>query len=82
MIFPDALPSIVSGYRIALSISLVIVVVTEMFIGSHNEVGLRIMNAQLVYNTADMFAAILMVGFFVNKIVQIAEEKLVHWKGR
>lgn len=85
VIFPDALPSIVSGYRIALSITLVIVVVTEMFIGSRNGIGLRIMNAQLVYNTADMFAAILTVGLFgflVNKVVQITEEKLVHWKGR
>lgn len=85
VIFPDALPSIVSGYRIALSITLVIVVVTEMFIGSRNGIGLRIMNAQLVYNTADMFAAILTVGLFgflVNKLVQVAEEKLVHWKGK
>ncbi len=85
VIFPDALPSIVSGYRIALSITLVIIVVTEMFIGSREGIGLRILNAQLVYNTADLFAAILTVGFFgffVNKGVQLIEEKVIHWKGR
>ncbi len=85
IIFPDALPSIVSGYRIAISITLVIVVVTEMFIGSRNGLGLRIMNAQLVYNTADMFSAILTVGFFgffINKLLEYTEDKLIHWKGR
>ena len=33
VIFPEALPNIFTGMRIALSLSLVIIVVTEMFIG-------------------------------------------------
>ncbi len=85
IIFPDALPAIVSGYRIALSIALVIVVVTEMFIGAQHGLGYRIINAQLVYNTADMFSAILIagvLGFVSNKLVQFAEEKCIHWKGK
>ncbi len=85
VVFFDALPQIVSGYRVALSISLVIIVVTEMFIGSRSGLGLRILNAQQVYKTDDMFAAIFTLGVFgfcVNKFVQKLEEKVVHWKGR
>jgi len=85
VVFFDALPQIVSGYRVALSISLVIIVVTEMFIGSRTGLGLRILNAQQVYRTDDMFAAIFMLGVFgfcINKFVQRLEERVVHWKGR
>lgn len=85
VVFFDALPQIVSGYRVALSISLVIIVVTEMFIGSRAGLGLRILNAQQVYRTDDMFAAIFTLGVFgfcINKLVQRVEEQLVHWRGR
>ena len=85
VVFFDALPQIVSGYRVALSISLVIIVVTEMFIGSRAGLGLRILNAEQVYNTADMFAAIFttgLLGFTANKLLQFADTRFVHWKGR
>ncbi|MBT7090872.1 MAG: ABC transporter permease, partial [Candidatus Marinimicrobia bacterium] len=49
IIFPEALPQIFSGMRIAISLSLVIVIVTEMFIGTNFGLGHRIINAQLVY---------------------------------
>ena len=62
-----------------------IIVVTEMFIGSRSGLGLRILNAQQVYKTDDMFAAIFTLGIFgflVNKLVQKLEAQLVHWKGK
>lgn len=85
IVFFDALPSIVAGYRVALSISLVIIIVTEMFIGSKSGLGLRIINDQLVYNTADMFSTILVtgiLGFGSNKLLQKLESRFVHWKGK
>ncbi|MEI8061938.1 MAG: ABC transporter permease [bacterium] len=85
VIFPEALPQIFNGLRVAISISLIIVIVTEMFIGTEIGLGKRIIDAQLVYQTADMYAAILMtgiLGFMLNKIMMIFEKKVVHWKGK
>lgn len=85
VIFPEALPQIFSGFRIAISLSLVLVVVTEMFIGTNAGLGKRIIDAQLVYQTADMYAAILMtgvIGFLLNKIIMLTENRVVHWKGK
>ncbi len=85
VVFPEALPQIFSGFRVALSLSLIIVIVTEMFIGTSAGLGKRIIDAQLVYQTADMYAAILLtgvVGFVLNKLMIFAENKIVHWKGK
>jgi len=85
VIFPEALPQIFSGFRVAISLSLIIVIVTEMFIGTNVGLGKRIIDAQLVYQTADMYAAILMtgvLGFALNKIMMFVENRVVHWKGK
>jgi NitT/TauT family transport system permease protein len=85
VIFPEALPQIFSGFRVAISLSLIIVIVTEMFIGTEAGLGKRIIDAQLVYQTADMYAAILMtgvIGFVLNKIMMFIENRVVHWKGK
>lgn len=85
VIFPEALPQVFSGFRVAISLSLVIVIVTEMFIGTNIGLGKRIIDAQLVYQTADMYAAILLtglLGFILNKLMMFVENKVVHWKGK
>lgn len=85
VIFPEALPQIFSGFRVAISLSLVLVVVTEMFIGTEAGLGKRIIDAQLVYQTADMYAAIIMtgsIGLILNKIMMFVENRVVHWKGK
>lgn len=85
VIFPEALPQIFSGFRVAISLSLIIVIVTEMFIGTSVGLGKLIMDSQLVYRTADMYGAILMtgiIGFILNKLMMNTEKKVVHWKGK
>ncbi len=85
VIFPEALPQIFTGLRVATSFALIVVIVTEMFIGTDVGLGKRIMDAQLVYQTADMYAAILatgFLGFFLNKLMMLVENKVVHWKGK
>src|SRR3989344_4228592 len=85
IIFPEALPQIFSGMRIAISLSLVIVVVTEMFIGTNFGLGHRIIDAQLVYRISEMYAAIFItgvLGFLINKGFIFAEKRIVHWKGK
>ena len=85
VIFPEALPQIFTGFRVALSLSLVIVVVTEMFIGTNHGLGHRIIDAQLVYRTDDIYMTILLtgiIGFALNKILMGVENNIVHWKGK
>ncbi|MBT4368560.1 hypothetical protein HOB83_05640 [Candidatus Woesearchaeota archaeon] len=71
--------------RIAISLSLVIVIVTEMFIGTNFGLGHRIINAQLVYRISEMYATILItgiLGFLINKGFILVEKKIVHWRGK
>jgi len=73
------------GLRSAISMALVIVIVAEMFIGSDNGLGHRIIDAQQVLNVKSMYAAILsagVLGYALNILFLYAERKIVHWSGR
>jgi NitT/TauT family transport system permease protein len=73
------------GLRSAVSMALVIVIVAEMFIGSDNGLGHRIIDAQQVLNVKSMYAAILAagaLGYALNILFLIAERRIVHWSGR
>ena len=80
----EAAPHVASGLRIALSFSLAVVVVTEMFIGTSVGLGRRIMDAQLVYQTPEMYAAIILagvLGYLANQAFLVAEKRLLHCSG-
>lgn len=73
------------GLRSAVSMALVIVIVAEMFIGSDNGLGHRIINAQQILNVKSMYAAILSagaMGYALNALFLVAERRIVHWSGR
>jgi NitT/TauT family transport system permease protein len=73
------------GLRSAVSMALVIVIVAEMFIGSENGLGHRIIDAQQVLNVKSMYAAILSagaLGYALNIMFLMAERRIVHWSGR
>ena len=77
-------PSFV-GLRSAVSMSLVIVIVAEMFIGSDSGLGHRIINSQQVMNVRDMYASILSagaLGYALNVLFLVIERRIVHWSGR
>lgn len=85
VIFFEAVPHIVAGLRTAVSLALVVVVVTEMFMGTEFGVGQRIFNASMTYRISEMYAAIIIagiLGFALNKIFVLLETKLVHWGGK
>ncbi|MBI4117849.1 MAG: ABC transporter permease [Parcubacteria group bacterium] len=84
IILMESLPGTFTGLRLALSYSLVIAVVTEMFIGANDGIGYRIMNAQYVYDTPEMYVGIItagVLGYVLNALVIKLEKRLVHWKG-
>jgi ABC-type nitrate/sulfonate/bicarbonate transport system permease component len=85
IIVPESSPGIFAGLRVALSLSFVLIVVTEMFIGTTVGLGYEIMNAQMVYRTADMYAGIVLagiIGYLANRSLMHLEKKLLHWVGQ
>jgi NitT/TauT family transport system permease protein len=85
VLFYEALPQTFIGLRTAVSLALVVIIVAEMFIGSDNGLGHRIIDAQQVLNVKSMYAAILAagaLGYALNILFLIAERKIVHWSGR
>src|SRR5258706_5925999 len=84
LIWESLQPSFV-GLRSAVSMALVIVIVAEMFIGSENGLGHRIIDAQQVLNVKSMYAAILaagVLGYTLNVVFLLIERRVVHWSGR
>ena len=64
---------------------LVIVIVAEMFIGSENGLGHRIIDAQQVFNVKEMYTSILVtgaLGYLLNLAFLLAEKRLIHWSGK
>lgn len=85
IIVPGSTPGIFAGLRIALSLSFVLIVVTEMFIGTNEGLGYYIINAQMVYRIPEMYAGIIITGF-VGYAANIAllqiEKRVLHWVGK
>ncbi|QZZ18984.1 ABC transporter permease subunit [Leptothermofonsia sichuanensis E412] len=81
----ESLPQTFIGLRSGISIALVIVIVAEMFIGTEQGLGKRIIDAQQILNVQDMYASILITGFlgyFLNALFLLLEKRLVHWSGK
>jgi NitT/TauT family transport system permease protein len=82
IIIPDALPDIVVGLRTGVSLALIVVVVSEMFLGTKYGLGQIIYNSSLLYETPTMYAAIIftgLIGYGLNKIFIHLEKRIVHW---
>jgi NitT/TauT family transport system permease protein len=85
ILFWESLPQSFIGLRSAVSISLVVIVVTEMFVGTTNGLGRRIIDAQITYQIPTMYAIILLtglVGYLLNTLFIVLEKRLLHWEGR
>lgn len=83
--FFEALPGTFIGLRNGISIALVIVVVAEMFIGSSDGLGHRLIEAQMLFNMPTMYAAIFAagaLGYGLNLIFLGLETRFVHWSGK
>lgn len=85
VVLPEALPQIAAGLRLALSLSLIIVVVLEMFIGTTRGLGYLIYNSHMTYQIADMYAYIVLaglIGYFINQGFIKVQDKVIHWTGK
>jgi ABC-type nitrate/sulfonate/bicarbonate transport system permease component len=78
---PAALPSIFAGLRIAVSIGLVMVVVSE-FIGGEDGLGHYIRVEQSQFNVPEMYAGVLflgLLGFVLNGVFVLVERRALFW---
>ena len=81
----ESMPQVFVGMRSGVSLALVIVIVAEMFIGSTDGLGQRVMNAQMVFDMPEMYAAIFAagaLGYVMNLIFLLIERRFVHWGGK
>jgi len=81
----ESLPQTFAGIRTAISIALIIVIVTEMFIGTQTGLGRRIIDFQYVYNITGMYAVIILtglLGYALNTLFILSEKKAIHWSGK
>ncbi len=83
VVWYEALPHMMVGLRTAVSLGLVIVVVTEMLVGAKYGLGTRVQNVQITSNIPDLFATLLIigiVGMILNHGLIWLYRKLVFWK--
>jgi NitT/TauT family transport system permease protein len=79
---PDSLPQVFVGMRTAVSFSLVLTVVVEMFFGSETGMGKKIYDYHLLFDTSEMYASIIVIGllgYLMNKGFILLEKKFIHW---
>jgi NitT/TauT family transport system permease protein len=79
--FPNALPNIFAGMKVAISLSLVGTIVGE-FVGSNYGLGYVILQSQGTYNTPRAFAAILVLavlGTVLYQLVDWAKRRAMPW---
>ena len=79
---PSAMPDIIAGMRVGLTVSLILVVVAEI-LGSREGLGYDILLAQRSYKSADLFAGIMLlglIGYLSTLALNRLEARLVYWR--
>jgi ABC-type nitrate/sulfonate/bicarbonate transport system permease component len=84
VVLPAASPFIMTGLRIALAISLILVVVSEM-VGATSGIGYYILEAQRTFKVPRMYAGMLvlaLLGFGLNRCFLLVDARLMAWHRR
>ena len=84
VVLPAASPFIVTGLRIALSIALILVVISEM-VGATAGIGYYILESQRTFKVPRMYAGMLvlaLLGFALNRAFLLVDARLMAWQRR
>ncbi len=82
VVVPAAAPQVMTGLRISLSITLILVVISEM-VGSSDGIGYFILNAQRRLKVDQMYAgmiALALLGYFLNQAFFLCAKLLLPWQ--
>ena len=85
VVFFEALPQTLSGMRTSLSLCLVVVIVSEMFIGTQLGLGQRVFDAYTVNDTEKLYAVLVLIGllgYLINRGFVWAQTRIVFWTGK
>jgi len=80
---PNAMPDIFAGLRLALTVSLILAVVTEMLSGMPG-LGHNIIMAARSFRSADLYAGIIVlgaIGYVTNMALERLERHVLRWRG-
>lgn len=81
IVFPHALPHILTGLRLAMGISWILLFAAEM-IAAESGLGWLILFAERMLNTPTVFASLLTIailGFFFDRVMLVANQRLCDW---
>jgi ABC-type nitrate/sulfonate/bicarbonate transport system permease component len=81
LVFPTALPYLMTGVRLAATVALILAITAEMFIGNPG-LGRSIVFAQSGANYVEVFALIIvtgLLGLLVNIIFRAIERRVLRW---
>lgn len=81
VMLPAASPKIAVGMRTALSVALILMIISEMQ-GSTNGLGFQVLSAQRSFDTAGTYAGVIVigvVGLVVNLGFILAESRIMRW---
>jgi ABC-type nitrate/sulfonate/bicarbonate transport system permease component len=79
---PNALPDILAGARLSMTVALIVAVVGEM-IASQAGLGQAILLAARAFRASELFAGIALlgaIGFVSNALLAVAEKRLLRWQ--
>ena len=79
----EAMPHVFVGLRVAFSLTLVVIILAEMFVGSEAGLGKSMLDAAYSYNIPAVYAIIILIGCLgmaLNSTLIFAERKMIHWK--
>jgi len=83
VILPEASPYIFTGAKVALSLIIILIIVTEMLVGTKYGLGHLLIISQYQFDTAAMYALIIvlgMIGLMLNSSFDEIEKKVFHWR--
>lgn len=84
VVWYESLPHIMLALRTMISLSIIIIIVTEMLVGSKYGLGVRVQGVQVTSNIPDLFTTIIVIGLLgvvINKTAGFLEKKYIFWKG-
>ncbi|GAB2862101.1 ABC transporter permease [Actinoallomurus bryophytorum] len=82
IIFPATLPKIFAGLRLSLSLSLILMVFSELLPGTANGIGFELTDAQSRSDLPTVWAAIVLLGilgYVLNAILLAVERRVLAW---
>lgn len=81
---PEVIPSLLLGFRLALSLALVVAVVSEMFLGTEQGLGQSIYEAYMMNRPELLYAYLLvigLIGYLAARSTELLERKALYWSG-